>query len=173
MAIFFYGCVTMDGYLADNNHRIDWLHDIGSVEETSYADFFAQIDLLIMGRKTYDEIKDMEQLEDFYGQTRNIVFTHQEEALHPLFEKASGDILEFVESIPTDQNIWIVGGNSLVAPLLDANKFDKIYLQIAPVLLGAGVPLFTQKEGLKKFHLIETKQYGQFAELVLEKTKEN
>lgn len=172
MTIFFYGCVTMDGYLADKNHRIDWLHEIGTSEETGYADFYAQMDVLIMGRKTYDEIKDMEDLESFYVGTRNIVFTHQEKIKNPLFEAASGDILEFISQIPKDKNIWIVGGNTLVGPLLDANKIDKIYLQIAPVLLGAGVPLFTQKEGLKRFHLLETNQYGQFAELVLERIKE-
>lgn len=172
MTLFFYGCVTMDGYLADKNHRIDWLHQIGSVEETSYTDFYDQMDVLIMGRKTYDEIKDMEDLESFYGKTRNIVFTHQEKINHPLFEVASGDLLAFISQIPEDKNIWIVGGNSLVGPLLDADRMDKIYLQIAPVLLGAGVPLFTQKEGLKRFHLLETNRYGQFAELVLERVKE-
>lgn len=29
--------------------------------------------------------------------------------------------------------------------------------------------MFTQKEGVQQFTLLETKQYGQFAELVLEK----
>ncbi len=44
-----------------------------------------------------------------------------------------------------------------------------MYLQLAPVLLGGGIPLFTQKEGKQLFDLKEVKQYGQFAELVLVK----
>ena len=35
MAVYFYGCVTMDGYLADSQHRIDWLHQLGSVEDSN------------------------------------------------------------------------------------------------------------------------------------------
>ncbi|MBW9737419.1 dihydrofolate reductase, partial [Escherichia coli] len=56
-----------------------------------------------------------------------------------------------------------------IAPLLDKQLIDKMYLQLAPVLLGEGIPLFTQKEGKQLFDLIEVKKYGQFAELVLEK----
>ena len=43
---------------------------------------------------------------------------------------------------------------------------DRLIVQVAPVLLGEGVPLFTQKEALRRFHLVEVKQYGQFAEMV-------
>ncbi len=96
-------------------------------------------------------------------------YTHQKGLTHPLFEFVSADILTFVSQLSKDKNTWIVGGNTLVAPLLDAQRIDKIHLQIAPVLLGAGIPLFTQKEGVQQFTLLETKQYGQFAELVLEK----
>ena len=169
MTLFFYACVSLDGYLADKNHGLQWLHQIGSIEETSYAAFYDQMDILLMGKKTYDAIKNVEDLASFYGQTKNIVFTHQKGLTHPLFEFVSADILTFVSQLPKDKNTWIVGGNTLVKPLLDAQQIDKIHLQIAPVLLGAGIPLFTQKEGVQQFTLLETKQYGQFAELVLEK----
>ncbi|MCI8912757.1 MAG: hypothetical protein HFF38_01330 [Lawsonibacter sp.] len=46
---------------------------------------------------------------------------------------------------------------------------DWLIIQTAPVLLGEGIPLFTQKENLKRFHLEEVKQYGQFAELIYKK----
>lgn len=169
MAIFFYGCTTLDGFLADKNHQIDWLHEIGSVEETSYDEFYSEMDILIMGRRTYDDIKEMPDLEKFYGKTQNYVFTHKSKENTALFEFISTDIVDFVSNIPKEKNIWIVGGNSLIAPLLDKQLIDKIYLQLAPVLLGEGIPLFTQKEGKQLFDLIEVKKYGQFAELVLEK----
>lgn len=43
---------------------------------------------------------------------------------------------------------------------------DHLIIQVAPVLLGAGIPLFTQKEALRRFRLETVRQYGQFAELV-------
>lgn len=39
-------------------------------------------------------------------------------------------------------------------------------IQIAPVLLGDGIPLFSQKEVVRRFVLEEVNKYGQFAELV-------
>ena len=51
MAVYFYGCITMDGYLADSQHRIDWLHQLGSVEDTGYDDFYRQMDITIMGKR--------------------------------------------------------------------------------------------------------------------------
>lgn len=169
MAVYFYGCVSLDGYLADKNHGIDWLHEVGTVEETGYDAFYKEMDILIMGRKTYDEIKDMPDLESFYGATKNYVFTRSTTIDSPLFESVSEDVVDFISKLPADKNVWIVGGNSLMAPLLDNQLIDKMYLQFAPVLLGEGIPLFTQKEGKQFFQLSEVKQYGQFAELVLEK----
>ena len=39
----------------------------------------------------------------------------------------------------------------------------------APVLLGDGIPLFTQQEALRRFRLEGVRQYGQFAELTCAK----
>lgn len=32
MSVYFYGCITMDGYLADKNHNLDWLYQTGTGE---------------------------------------------------------------------------------------------------------------------------------------------
>ncbi len=82
--------------------------------------------------------------------------------------------MEFVKELGNNRNIWVVGGNTILAPLLDQNMVDCLIVQVAPVLLGAGIPLFTQKETLHRFHLESVRQYGQFAELVYcRKTKED
>ena len=120
MSVFFYGCVSLDGYLADRDHRLDWLHQTGGVEETGYDDFYRQMDITIMGRRTFREIERMEDPGAFY-------------------------------------------------PLLDAGMVDGMTIQLAPVLLGAGIPLFTQGEGPLRFRLEKAVQYGQFAELVYTK----
>ncbi|MFA7417180.1 MAG: dihydrofolate reductase family protein [Acholeplasma sp.] len=169
MSVYFYGCITMDGYLADKNHNLDWLHQSGTVEETSYNDFYKAMDITIMGKKTFDAINQFENPGQFYPSTQNYVFTHQKHLSIDGFQFIEGDIQSFVKQFHKQKNIWIVGGNTLLAPLLDDNLVDVIILQIAPVLLGDGIPLFTQKETLKRYHLSEVKQYGQFAELIYDK----
>nr|WP_325183100.1 hypothetical protein [uncultured Oscillibacter sp.] len=100
MSVYFYGCVTLDGYLAGKNHELDWLHQTGAAEDTGYEDFYAHMNVTLMGRRTFREL------------------------------------------------------------------VDRLIVQVAPVLLGAGIPLFTQKEALRRFRLEEVRKYGQFAELV-------
>ena len=41
MAVYFYGCITLDGYMAAKGHGLDWLYDTGSPEETSYDEFYS------------------------------------------------------------------------------------------------------------------------------------
>lgn len=170
MSVFFYGCITMDGYLADKNHGLSWLYQTGSSEDTDYESFYQSMDITIMGKRTFEEIEHIENIGGLYAATKNYVFTHAKSLSVSEFTPIQGDVVEFVRQIEKDKNIWIVGGNTLLAPLLDHDMVDCLIIQIAPVLLGAGVPLFTQQEALKRFHLKEVKQYGPFAELVYDKT---
>ncbi|AUD63787.1 diacylglycerol kinase [Tenericutes bacterium MO-XQ] len=166
MSIYFYGCMTLDGYLADKNHNLDWLHESGSTEETSYEDFYKQMDIVIMGKKTFNEVLKMGDPKVFYPTTKNYVFTHDKNISYDDFNFIQRDVVEFVKNIDKNKHVWIVGGNSLLAPLLDHDMVDVMIVQIAPVLLGDGIPLFTQKEAVKRFELKEINKYGQFAEMV-------
>ncbi|MCI9264352.1 MAG: dihydrofolate reductase [Oscillospiraceae bacterium] len=165
MSVYFYGCVTLDGYLADKNHGLGWLHETGGVEETGYDAFYRQMDVTLMGRKTFQEIKTLGDPSSIYPTTQNYVFTHRTAPLPQGFTPVSGDVPALVEGLGRDKNIWIIGGNTILSPLLNRDMVDHIILQLAPVLLGGGIPLFTQEEHLHRFHLDEVRQYGPFAEL--------
>lgn len=166
MSVFFYGCITLDGYLADKNHGLSWLHETGSPDETDCDRFYQGMDVAIMGRRTFEEIAQLEDAASFYPTTENYVFTHADSLPQKGFIPVRGDVAEFVAGLGPDKNIWIIGGNTILAPLLDEDLVDCMILQIAPVLLGDGIPLFSQKEGRKRFALKEVKKYGPFAELV-------
>ncbi len=169
MSVFFYGCITMDGYLADKNHNLDWLYQTGAIEETDYESFYKSMDITIMGKRTFNEIENIENIGSIYPTTQNYVFTHAESLSVREFIPVNCDVVEFVKQIEKSKNIWIVGGNTILAPLLDNDMVDNMIIQIAPVLLGMGIPLFSQKEELKRFCLREVKKYGQFAELIYSK----
>lgn len=169
MSVFFYGCVTLDGYLADKNHRLDWLHETGTVEDTGYEAFYREMDVTLMGRRTFREIESLEGAENVYPTTRNYVFTHDDTLSCRGYIPVWGSVPDFTAGLGRDKNIWVVGGNTILTPLLERNMVDHIILQIAPVLLGDGVPLFTQKEARRRFRLEQVKQYGPFAELTYTK----
>ena len=165
MAVFFYGCITLDGYLATKEHGLNWLYDTGSPEETSCDEFYSHMDVTLMGRRTFGEIEKNGNPAAAYPTTENYVFTHRELTC-PGFTAVNGNHVEFVKKLEQNLNIWMVGGNTILAPLLDSDMVDYLIIQVAPVLLGAGIPLFTQKETLRRLRLETVRQYGQFAELV-------
>jgi dihydrofolate reductase len=165
MSIYFYGCITIDGYLADKNHDIQWLNDSGAMESGRYEDFYSKIDITIMGKNTFNEINKFDDPGKFYPTSKNYVFTHSKNLSVRGFEFISEDIISFIHGMDSNLNIWIIGGNTILSPLLDNNLVDVCILQVAPVLLGKGISLFTQKENTKRFHLLDVKKYNQFAEL--------
>lgn len=165
MGIYFYGCITLDGYLADARHGLGWLDGTGSVEETSFDSFYKEMDITLMRRRTFRAVEALGDPAGVYPSTENYVFTHQRQPLPEGFQKASGSVVDFVTLLPRGKNVWVVGGNTLLAPLLDCGLVDHLIVQVAPVLLGRGVPLFTQKEAQTRFRLDGLAQYGQFAEL--------
>ena len=144
MAVYFYGCITLDGYMAAKGHGLDWLYDTGSPEETSYDEFYSHMDVTLMGRRTFQEIEKTGDPASVYPTTENYVFTHRELSC-PGFTAVSGDPAEFVKKLGQDRNIWVVGGNTILAPLLDQDMVDCLIVQVAPVLLGEGICLGRRK----------------------------
>ncbi len=53
-----YIATSLDGYIADQNNQIDWLHDLPNPEgsDFGFADFMNEIDALVMGRNTFDMV---------------------------------------------------------------------------------------------------------------------
>lgn len=169
MSVYFYGCMTLDGFLADSQHGIDWLHALGTIEDTGYEDFYKGMDVTIMGKRTFEEIQNLPDVEKFYEATENFVFTHDQTLPVQNYQPVAGDVVDFVTQLDKDKNVFVIGGNSIIAPLLDADLFDVLIVQVAPVLLGKGIPLFTQGEMLRFYDLEVVRQFGPFAEMVFRK----
>lgn len=165
MAVFFYGCVSLDGYLATSGHNLDWLHETGTTEDTGYDEFYARMDVTLMGRRTFAKVAKLDDPASAYPTTKNFVFTHGELDC-PGFTGIAEDPVAFVEKLEPGRNIWVVGGNTILKPLLECDMVDRLIVQVAPVLLGVGIPLFAQAEALHRFTLEAVNRYGQFAELV-------
>jgi len=166
----FYGAVSIDGYLATKDERLDWLFKTEGAEEAPTADFMQQVDTAIMGRHTYEYTmaQTTDQLINPYNpSTQNIVMTTKPHAgdEHTIFTNA--ELPALVEKLHQEngKNIWIVGGAGVLMPLMTADLIDELYIQIAPVFLGSGISLFGEADYQHRFTLAETNQYGQLAEV--------
>jgi len=154
----YYTATTLDGFLADEHHSLDWLvrQDVDKTGPGNYDDFIARVGAIIMGASTYEWVLKHHVAEGepwFYTQP-SWVFTHRQ------FAKPDGADIRFVSgdvravhadaaSAATGKDIWIVGGGDLAGQFADAGLLDDILVSIAPVTLGAGAPLLPRRLDLR------------------------
>ncbi|HEV8645389.1 MAG TPA: dihydrofolate reductase family protein [Burkholderiales bacterium] len=141
---------SLDGYIAGPNGEIDWLF---TDQDYGYSEFYASIDTVVMGRKTYDV--SLSFAEYPYPGRQALVFSrtrHGERDDHATF--VSGDISRFVRTLKFQpgRNIWLVGGGEIIRPLLQDDLIDESRIFVHPIVLGAGVPLFPAPLSMKRLN---------------------
>lgn len=176
----YYTATSIDGYIADPAHSLDWLFQFGQVDslKDSYPRFIERVGASAMGSSTYEWVLAQENLLENPGKwPYDIpcrVFTTRE---LPLVEGADirfvrGDVApvhaELVEAAG-GKNVWIVGGGDLVGQFHDAGLLDEIILFVAPVTLGAGAPLLPRRIVDPPLRLTGVERHGDtFAALTYE-----
>lgn len=142
-------------------------------DEIGYLDFYDTVDTILIGRKTYDEI--MKSTNGFlYKGKECYVFSRSQTGKDENVEFINDDIVDFTQSLKKQEGkrIWIVGGGEVLFPLIQAKEVDEFIIQIAPIILGSGIPLFIPGEQENKLRLVNVRQCKQFAELYYE-SKDN
>ena len=167
MKVQFYTAVSLDGFLATEDDSLDWLFALGNVEGSTYPDFIANVGALAMGAATYewmlahaDAVK-AETGSPWPYQQMACVFTHRtlppvEGANIRFVRDDVRPVYDLLRTAAGEKNIWIVGGGDLAAQFYDAGLLDEVIVQIAPVTLGKGKPLFPRlmkSPGLTLMHI--------------------
>ena len=173
----YYTAASLDGFIATEDHSLEWLFPLGDVNDTGYPDFVAQVGALAMGSSTYEwMLKHVIRPESSapgawpYAQP-TWVFTRRDLPNLPGADIrfVSGPALpvhRHMQAAAQDQNIWLVGGGDLVGQFHDAGLLDEIIVQVASVTLGAGRPLLPRQITRPPLHLLGARMIGPgFAEL--------
>jgi dihydrofolate reductase len=50
----YYTASSLDGFIATEDHSLEWLFQLGDVNETSYPEFIKNVAALAMGSSTYE-----------------------------------------------------------------------------------------------------------------------
>jgi len=175
----YYTATTLDGYIADENHSLDWLFEVDRAQdgEDGFAGFFANVGAMAMGATTYEWILEHDRLLDepekwrgYYGDTPAWVFAHR--TLPPIpgadLRFVQGDVAPVHDDMTQaagDKNLWLVGGGDLVGQFADAGLLDEILVGVAPVTLGQGAPLLPRRLTAKELELVDVARDKQFARL--------
>jgi dihydrofolate reductase len=142
--VTFGGANSLDNYLARPDHAVDWLM-CGDEAAAVMADYWATIDTVLMGRKTYEVALRSGQRGGGYPGVTTYVFSRTLPAgPHGGATIISADAVEFVCALKGQggRDICLMGGGELARPLFEAGLIDEIGFNIHPVLLGSGIPLF-------------------------------
>lgn len=154
-----YIAMSVDGYIADANGGVSWLAEFEVAADDDhhddYAAFFENVDCLVMGATTYEQILSFDGWS--YEDKPTYVFTHRD-------LPAATDAVEFVDrpvaAASTDlkerySHIWLVGGAQLTRAFLGEQEIDEFRLSIVPVLLGGGVSLFGGEYETQQLELLD------------------
>jgi dihydrofolate reductase len=182
---YFTAC-TLDGFIADENHSLDWLFDAPhSEDDGGWDEFIGGVGPMAMGSSTYewalrryDLLANPQQWHDFYADRPCWVFSHRDLPRIPTatIHVVSGDVRPVYEDMVTalpGQNIWIVGGGDLAGQFDDADLLDEVWLGMRPVFLGAGAPLLPRRITTKRVTLREVRHAGQQLRLILDVARRN
>lgn len=152
---------SLDGFIARRDDRFDFLSAGGPPDGAAngYDAFFATVDAVLMGRRTYDVVLPFPSWP--YRTTPVFVLSSQ-----PIPVAPPGAVVERVSGTPTAvladlagrgfQHVYVDGGVTIQS-FLRAGLVDRIVVTRVPVLIGSGIPLFGALESDVRLEHVATR----------------
>jgi dihydrofolate reductase len=135
---------SLDGFIARRNGDFDFLPE-GGGEPHGYDEFMASVDVLVIGRNTFDKVLTLESWP--YAGKRVVVLSTRtiDSSSVPgaAIERMSGSPKEIAARLSAGgaKHAYIDGGITVQA-FLRAGLIQRVVITRVPVLIGDGIPLF-------------------------------
>jgi len=148
--VVYYVAASADGFIAPPDGSLAWLAPFeGQGEDYGYAEFYASVDAVLLGRRTYEQCLTFDEWP--YASKPYWVFSrnngHSPRSV--LRELQARDL----------RRAWLVGGGELAGAFQAEGLISEYIISIIPVILGAGIPLFGSHRSAQALKLIESKTY--------------
>jgi dihydrofolate reductase len=137
---------SLDGFIAAADGALDWLHFSPDVQDIMRT-YWKTVDAVLMGRKTWEVAVAQGRGGAGGGPSTPATYVFSR-ALRDLggsgARLVSTDAGDFVRDLKRQpgKGICLMGGGELARSLFEAGVIDEVGLNIHPILLGSGVPLF-------------------------------
>ncbi|MCV6824034.1 MULTISPECIES: dihydrofolate reductase family protein [Halocynthiibacter] len=150
---------SADGFVADKDGGVGFLDAYQGVDY-GYEPFMAEIDTVVMGRATYDQIVGFDVGWPYAGKRGVVVTSSPLETVLGDVRAWSRPLSELADDLAQNTgDTWIVGGPKLQAAFIELGALERLDLFVMPVLLGAGVPLFASDKGAVPMELAQSKSF--------------
>ena len=162
--------ITLDGFFEGAEPwDLDWHNEVwGDELERLSLEQLRAADLLVFGRATYQGMAaywrtasgEIGEIADLMNSIAKVVFSRTLEAADwnnttLLREADRAAVLELKAG--GDGDMYVFGSATLSASLTQADLFDEYRLLVAPVVLGAGAPLFGRDLPRRRMQLLEAR----------------
>ena len=173
----YFTATSLDGFIADPHHSLDWLLQFGMPNDPTYSAFMGEVGAQVMGSSTYEWVLaelSKDGADPARGwPTRDPAFVFTTRSLPTIagadIRFVRGDVRPVHEQLvkaAAGKNVWIAGGGDLAGQFYDAGLLDEIIVQVAPVTLGAGRPLLPRRIARPPLRLVSVSPFGgEFAQL--------
>lgn len=152
---------SIDGFIARRNGDFDFLPK-GGGEPHGYDEFLASVDVLVIGRNTYEKVLTFDSWP--YADKRVVVLSSRAVDL----AKAPGGVLEHMSGSPAQimdrlsasgaRHAYVDGGVT-VQRFIRAGLIQRIIVTRVPVLIGDGIALFGSLPGDVRLRHVLTTTY--------------
>lgn len=156
--VIFGGANTLDNYIAGKNDSIDWILHSKEVNELM-KDYWEGVDTEILGRRTYEIAMKSGYSAGQPGVKTYVCSRTLKKSPSKKIELAS-DAVSLVKRLKSEagKNIIVMGGSEIGKSLFEVGLIDELGVNIHPVLLGSGIPLFAEMDKKIDLKLRECKQ---------------
>ena len=158
---------SLDGFIAKKDKSVSWFETSDyyekGVTEQNAEEVLKAIDCYVMGAHTYEHALELSRSYGWaYGDTPTIVLTHRNLPVpRSNIQIYSGDLNKLIDERlkPIYQNVWVVGGASLVKDFICQRLAHEIRLSVLPIILGEGLPFFDHIGDEQELHLKDVTAY--------------
>ena len=166
----YYTASSLDGFIADPRHSLDWLFQFGEGPTDDYPAFIEAVGAVAMGSSTYEWmlahllLPGADHPQPWPYTQPAWVFTSRQ------LQRLPGTDVRFVRgdvravhrdmvAAAAGKNVWIVGGGDLAGQFHDHGLLDEIIVTFASVTLGAGAPLLPRTIASPPLRLVAAQAY--------------
>ena len=172
---------SLDGFVAGANGEMDWIalddelfDDVGKITDTA--------DTALYGRTTYQMMEsywptaadspaatkhDIEHA-NWVNNALKIVFSRSLKETDPIItgwqntKIIRDNITEEIANMKKQpgKNLLLIGSASIAHTFMEHDLIDEYWINVNPIILGAGIPLFKNINTQVNLNLIQSKKYG-------------
>lgn len=154
MKVILYMAISLNGMIAKSDDDTSW---ISKEEWDSYSLVVRTAGSLIVGHRTYNILTKQPEFAEFKDVKLVVVAQENFQTLaqNHLVAYSPKEALKLLNDF---EQVVVAGGGALNASFVEENLVDEIFIDIEPIILGHGIPLFRDKNFERNLKLVGQKK---------------